>query len=230
MADIPDLAKTELAIVERTNVFRREQGLGVVRRDPVLDRAARNFARYLAKSGRFAHEADGRKPADRVKEAGYWFCAIAENLALNLDSRGFTVEKLARDTVEGWKASPGHRKNMLLPYVTEIGVGVAQAPTSEPKFLSVQLLARPNSLSYELQVTNKSTTSVSYSFGGKNHDVPARSIITHRACEPGKITFTHAGGWFGGETLNAQFSVSGTASFVLQKGSDGKIRIEDNRR
>jgi hypothetical protein len=199
MADLPDLARTEAAIVEHTNAFRKAEGLAAVRRNLALDRAARSFARYLAASGRFAPAADGRKPADRAKEAGYRFCSIAENLASNLDSRGFTVDKLARATVEGWKASPGHRRNMMLPYVTEIGVGIAQAPTADPKFLSVQLLARPESLSYEFTVTNKSTSPVFYSFAGKDHEAPARTVVTHKACEPGAVSLKSAGGWFGGQ-------------------------------
>jgi len=229
MADLPDLAKTEIAIVERTNVFRKEQGLQPVRRNAALDRAAKSFARYLARSGKFAHEADGRAPADRAKEAGYWFCSIAENLALNLDSRGFTVEKLGHDVVEGWKGSPGHRKNMMLTGVSEIGVGIAQAPTGDPKFLSVQLLARPSSLSYAFRVTNKTTTPVAYSFAGRDHDIPARAVVTHTACEPGKLAFKHAGGWLLGQKLSAEFTLSGKAAFVIQAGNDGKVRIDKEK-
>ena len=141
MADIPDLARTELAIIAATNAFRRDERLGPLTRNAALDQTAKLFASYLAKSGRFAHEADGRQPADRAKASGYRYCTVAENLALNLDSRGFTAEKLSSEAIQGWKESPGHRKNMLLRHVTEIGVGVAQAPGGDPKFLSVQLLA-----------------------------------------------------------------------------------------
>ncbi|MGE0769071.1 MAG: CAP domain-containing protein [Hyphomicrobiaceae bacterium] len=229
MADLPDLAKTELAIVERTNQFRKEQGLGQVRRNRALDRAAQSFARYLAKSGKFAHEADGRQPAERAKAAGYWYCAIAENLALNLDSRGFTVEKLSRDTVEGWKASPGHRKNLMLAGVTETGVGIAQAPAGHPKFLSVQLLARPSSLAYEFTVANKSSTSVSYAFAGRTHEAPPRSVATHKVCEPGKLAFTRSGGWLLGGSLDAEFAVSRKAAFVIENGSDGKLRVTEQK-
>lgn len=229
MVDIPDLAKTELAIVERTNVFRKEQGLAPVRRNAALDKAAESFARYLAKSGKFAHEADGRQPGARAKAAGYRFCRIAENLALNLDSRGFTVEKLARDVVEGWKGSPGHRKNMMQPGVTEIGVGIARAPVADPKFLSVQLLGRPSSLSFEVSVTNKARSQVTYSFGGKEHDIPPRMIVTHGTCEPGKVVFKHAGGWLTGQKLTAQFSVSTTAAFVIEDGADGKVHVGKGR-
>ena len=229
MVDSPDLAKTELAIVERTNAFRGEQGLGALRRNATLDRAAQSFARYLATSGTFAHEADGRTPSQRVRAAGYWYCNIAENLALNLDSRGFTVEKLARDTVEGWKGSPGHRRNMMLPGVTEIGVAIAKAPTGDPKFLSVQLLGRPASLAFEFTVTNRTGVAVAYSFAGKDGEIPARSIVTHKACEPGRLAFTRAGGWLFGQKITDVITVSKPAAFELREGNDGKISVSAGR-
>ena len=113
MADLPDLVKTEAAIIEQTNAFRRAERLGEVKLNAQLTLAARRFAKYLADTNRFAHEADGRQPAERIKEAGYKYCMVAENLALHLDSRGFTTVDLATKAVEGWKASPGHRKNLV---------------------------------------------------------------------------------------------------------------------
>ena len=143
MVTLPDLPQTEIAIVEMTNAFRKENKLGALAPNKALAAAARAFADYLAKSGKFAHEADGRKPAARAEAQGYRYCTVAENLALNLDSRGFETRQLARNAVEGWKASPGHRANMLAPHVTEIGVAVVRAPDPDPKFISVQLFGRP---------------------------------------------------------------------------------------
>src|SRR5882672_3799317 len=108
MATLPDLPQTDLAIVEMTNAFRKESKLGEVRPNAALTAAARAFAEYLAKTGKFAHEADGRQPAKRAQAHGYRYCLVAENLAMNLDSRGFETRVLAREAVEGWKSSPGH--------------------------------------------------------------------------------------------------------------------------
>lgn len=229
MTEIPDTTLTEAAIVERTNAFRRSEGLNAVSRNVALDQAARSFADYLAKSGRFAHEADGRQPADRAKAAGYWHCTIAENLALNLDSRGFTVTKLADEAVEGWKASPGHRKNMLLPFVTEIGVGIARAPDAHPKFLSVQLFGRPLSLAYEFRIENASTATVTYTFAGDRHQVEPRISVTHSACDPGKLHFMSAGNWLSGTRLDVQFDVADKARYVLRNAPDGHIAVQQGR-
>ncbi len=229
MAELPNLALTETAIVERTNDFRRAEGRGALIRNAVLDQAARRFAEYLAKSGKFAHEADGRQPADRAKAAGYEFCTIAENLALNLDSRGFSTTKLAGEAVEGWKASPGHRKNMLLPHVTEIGVGIARAPGQDPKFLSVQLFGRPQRLAYEFRIQNASTTAITYTFGGETQPLEPRMTVTHSACDPGKIHFVKSGGWLGGKQLDVTYDAADKAKFVLRNAPDDKLVVSVER-
>jgi hypothetical protein len=230
MADLPDLIQTETVIIERTNAFRRSEGLGVVSRNAALDQAAKRFAEYLAKSGKFAHEADGRQPAERAKEAGYWYCTIAENLALNLDSRGFTVKKLADEAVEGWKASPGHRKNMLLPYVTEIGVGIARAAGPDPKFLSVQLFGRPHRLAYEFRIRNTSPETITYTFGGQIHTIEPRFTVTHTACDPGKIQFARAASWLSaGTSIGGAFEATDKALFVLRSGAGGKVEVQEQR-
>jgi hypothetical protein len=184
----PDIAKTEVAIIELTNVFRSQQKLAPVKPNPALTAAARAYAKFLASSDMFSHTADGRQHSDRAKAAGYSYCRVTENLALNMDSRGFVTTQLARDAVEGWKNSPGHRKNMEAPYVTEIGVGIAKSKTEE-KYLSVQLFGRPLSLQYTFKIINKAGVPVRYRYNGEPQSVGARVIVTHTACDPADITF-----------------------------------------
>ena len=155
MASLPDLPQTEIAIVEMTNAFRKDNKLGALKPNAALTAAARAFADYLGKSGKFGHEADGRQPAQRAEAQGYRYCTVAENLALNLDSRGFETQQLAREATEGWKGSPGHRANMLRPHVTEIGVAVVRAPDRDPKFISVQLFGRPEALKVQFTIENQ---------------------------------------------------------------------------
>ncbi|MFM9941378.1 MAG: CAP domain-containing protein [Hyphomicrobiaceae bacterium] len=226
MADLPDIARTEIAIVELTNAFRRSQRLSDVRPNTELTQAAKLYAAYLAKSGRFAHEADGRQPADRVKASGYKFCIVSENLASNLDSRGFTSRALAEQAVEGWKNSPGHRKNMVEPDVTEIGTGVAQAPTADPKFISVQLFGRPESLKYQFRVENRAGASVTYSALGAAHTIEPKVIATHTACKPGEVVFERAGNFLTGTKLSSRFAARDGVTFSIITGDDGRVRIE----
>ena len=226
MPDLPDIPRTEIAIIEMTNTFRREQKLSQLKRNKDLDTTAKLFAEYLARTGRFAHEADGRQPSDRAKASGYKFCMLAENLASHLDSRGFSSTGLANAAVEGWKNSPGHRKNMVQPHVTEIGVGVARAPDSDPKFLSVQLFGRPDQLRYHFKIDNKSGVAVSYSALGHSHTLEPRVITTHTACEPGAIVFERAGNWLTGTKIDAKFEARDGALFTLTTGPDKRIKVD----
>jgi uncharacterized protein YkwD len=191
-AIIPDTPAVETAIIELTNAYRAKNKLGSVTPNAALTAAARAYAAYLAKSGAFSHEADGREAGDRTQAAGYDWCQVAENLAMHLDSRGFQARDLARKSVEGWINSEGHRKNLLAPGATEIGVGVAQAPDKDPKFISVQLFARPKSLEYEFQIANTSKARVTYTFGGEAHEIAPSFAITHTTCGPGTLSFDKA--------------------------------------
>ena len=212
----PDLPAVEIAIVEKTNLFRRSNKLGELRRNPKLDRAAKAFARYLARSGRFSHTADGRKPAQRIRAAGYRYCQVAENLALNVDSRGFRAQNLASQAMTGWKNSPGHRRNMLRETVTEIGVGVAKA-ADEHRYLSVQLFGRPETLRYRFRIRNEARRSVSYSFAGQALSAPAQSIMTHTACVSGELWFPKAAQRGGRAGKGVRFSTSAGDTFVVKR-------------
>jgi len=188
----PDLPAVETQIVEMTNAYRAQNNLNAVTRNPLLARAARAYARYLARNDAFSHDADGRKPAERVAAAGYDYCQVGENLALALDSRGFKSGDLSSQAMDGWINSPGHRQNLLAPHVTHIGVAVVQAPAAHPKFISVQLFARPQSAQYAFQVSNASPATVKYDFAGELHDLKPGYAARHRACFPEKLEFRSA--------------------------------------
>lgn len=211
----PDLPATETAVVQMTNDFRAAQGRSAVKRNATLDKVARSFARYLARSGKFSHTADGRKPAERARSGGYAFCQIAENLALNLDSRGFATRQLARQAINGWKNSPGHRRNMLARHVTEIGVGIAKAP-GEPKYLSVQLFGRPQALSYSYTIRNQTEEAVTYAVNGKSNTLTPRTIVTHTTCRPHSIRFSFS-------HPDKAFLAGRDDTFVVDRAPSGRL-------
>lgn len=221
----PDIPQVEAAIVELTNAFRAEQKLGSVKVNPKLAAAARSYAEFLARSDIFSHTADGRQHSDRAKTAGYAYCHVSENLSLNLDSRGFETRQLARDAVEGWKKSPGHRRNLVAPHVVDIGVGVAKARGSE-KYLSVQMFGRPELLKYEFKIQNGLTESVTYSFGGDTHEIRPRNVITHVACQPDPIVFERAGPPLIGRALRATYRARDGDLFTLKSSATGGVVID----
>jgi hypothetical protein len=222
----PDIPQVESAIVEMTNAFRKEKKLGPVKPDAELARAARAYAEFLANSPIFSHTADGRQPGDRAQAAGYAYCQIAENLAMNRDSRGFASRQLAREAVEGWKNSAGHRENMLAPSVTDIGVGVAKAKAQQ-KYLSVQLLGRPESLKYGFGVQNQSPAVVMYRHGSDMHEINPRYTVRHTVCYPGEITFMKAILSGNTKSIGGRYQTRDGDLFVLKPGAAGSgIEVE----
>ncbi|MCC7250678.1 CAP domain-containing protein [Hyphomicrobium sp.] len=224
-AVLPDTPAVEAQIIEFTNAYRGRQNLGTLTANPNLTKAARTYAAFLAKSGLFSHTADGREAGDRITSAGYAWCQIGENLAMHLDSRGFEARALAEKSVEGWINSPPHRANLVAPHMTEIGVGVARAPDKDPKFISVQLFARPQSLSYEFQISNTTRDSVAYSFGGEAHEIKPRYAVTHSSCSPGEISFDSFGGGLWPTKLSMRYEARDGLLYRLEPDADGGVRV-----
>lgn len=218
----PDIAAAEAAIVEMTNAFRAENRLPPVRSNPTLQAAARAYAKKLGKFSTLSHTADGTSPAERVAKAGYRYCQIGENLASIFDTRGFDADDYARRAVQGWEESPGHRKNMMLPFVTEIGVAVAPASATEPKYIAVQLFGRPDSAKYTFKITNQSGRAVSYAFEEEANSVSPTEVITHTACLPGTIEFD-TGNKAGAV---ARYETRGGQVFTLKPGVAGAVTVD----
>jgi uncharacterized protein YkwD len=138
----PNMEEAERFVFEDTNAFRGEHGQRELAVDKTLAATAQRFADYMARTGKYAHDADGRTPGQRLRAAGYDYCMVAENIAFAFDSRGFRTQQLTDKFVEGWKASPGHRRNMLDADATVMGVAIAQSP-STGYYYAVQMFARP---------------------------------------------------------------------------------------
>jgi uncharacterized protein YkwD len=138
-----ELARVASLIVAYENEYRRSQGRQDVARDAKLTEAARQFAEFMAKTGKFDHQADGRLPWDRALQNGYHYCLISENIAYRYSSQGFSEAELARQFFEGWKGSPGHNRNMLEPAVVDTGIAIARSPSG--RFYAVQMFGRPSS-------------------------------------------------------------------------------------
>lgn len=220
---VADSVTAETVIVELTNAFRRENALAEVRRAPKLDAAARQYAEFLARSGLFSHEADGRRASDRIKAIGYEACASAENLASMERSSGFETRELAVRMVEGWKASPGHRKNLLMGLATETGVAVVKVKSAE-KYVSVQVFGRPQSLEFSFKVENAGPRSVTYSFGGERVLVESGEVITHTTCAASDVAFD--AGVLGPRSAPVQFGVRAGLVLRVVKKPDGALAVE----
>jgi hypothetical protein len=217
----PDLARATRYIIAKTNDFREQEGRARVRVNAKLTKTARYFADYMARTSRFGHTADGSRPAERAKKHGYVYCIVAENIAYEFNSKGFTWEELGKKFVEGWKHSPGHRRNMLDPDVTETGVAIARGEATGYYF-AVQMFGRPKSLALEFKVVNQTTSPVEYRIGERTWTLPPRYTRMHQQCRPTEVKFTLSEG---GKEETRTLKAENGSRFVLEEEGD-TIRVK----
>ena len=213
----------EKRVIALTNDLRKEHGLQPLQPDSRLTQTARSFAAYVAKTDKLDHDADGSTPPDRAKKSGYNFCIIAENLANEYRSEGFTPESLSRNFVQGWRESASHRENMLQPDVTEIGVGVAQAARSG-EYYAVQMLARPLSQTVKFRVTNGTAQIIRYQYRGRGVEITPKQVRAHASCVAGELTFE----WPGKQQPSTLRPKDGDRYIVLDAGR-GTYRVAQEK-
>jgi len=134
----PDRTAVRQSVVELTNARRSRS----VKPDRRLEKAAQKYADYLARTGKFDHDADGRNCGQRAIAAGFDARLVCENLYACEVPGGITSDDLAAAAVDGWMKSLGHRRNLLDGRVSAIGIGVASDP-SAGKYVVVQMLGKP---------------------------------------------------------------------------------------
>jgi uncharacterized protein YkwD len=183
-----DTAEAARRVIVATNEFRRQEKLLPTGPAPQLASAARYFADFMARTGKYGHSADGSEPTARAKRFGYAYCIVAENIASIFSSRATATEELADRLFKGWQNSPGHRENMLNPNVTETAVAVAHSANTD-RYYAVQLFGRPISQSIEFKVANRTGVTVEYALDGQTFQLPPRATSTHQVCKRGVLEF-----------------------------------------
>lgn len=129
--------ETELEIHRLVNIERQKHGLKTLSYDDALASIARNHSEDMAQRKFFSHvNPDGDDPTARGHKVGY-NCQVVqgdvhwEGIGENVHMvSGTTItfwnspESLAKDAVEGWMNSAGHRENILTNHYISEGIGV----------------------------------------------------------------------------------------------------------
>lgn len=215
---VPDLASVASEVVRRTNAFRSDQGVSPVNADARLAAAAQAFAQYMASTDRYGHDADARAPEERAMAAGYAYCVVAENLAYLVKSTGFKTDELASHLMAGWMKSEGHRMNLLLAAVTDIGVGMAQSERSR-RYYAVQLFGRPKGALVTIRVTNRTSVPVRYEIDGEDFKLPVRATRTHQRCTGGDLRIVEP------NTGEVKVPVRNGAQYLATRDNSGQVRL-----
>lgn len=106
-------------VVDLTNSEREEVSAVPLKRNALLDEAARLKAEHMAENSYFAHYSpDGVSPWVWFDEVSYTYAHAGENLAIHFNDSSAVVS--------AWMKSPLHKANIVSDKYTEIGVGTAK--------------------------------------------------------------------------------------------------------
>ncbi|MGG3738755.1 CAP domain-containing protein [Aeribacillus pallidus] len=109
----------EQKVVELTNNERAKFGLPALTFEPELAKVAREKANDMARNHYFSHTSPTYgSPFDMMKQFGISYRTAGENIAMG--------QRSPEQVVNDWMNSEGHRKNILNPNFTHIGVGYVE--------------------------------------------------------------------------------------------------------
>jgi uncharacterized protein YkwD len=114
--------------------YRANNGLSAVTIDPGLMQAADAQARAMAARDKLDRNVIGELRG-RLAAAGYQAKSAVENV-----SAGYHT---LAEAFSGWRDSPPHRQNMLMPGAARMGIATAYAPNSKYKVYWALILASP---------------------------------------------------------------------------------------
>ena len=224
-----ELEKAAQLMIEQTNALRKKEELSLVEYESALTATSQYFANYMAKENKFSHTADGKRPAQRVKEYEYSHCLLSENIAYVYLSQGFSSDSLATQVVTIWEESPEHLKNMLDPDVTDIGVAVAQNEKTGYYF-AVQMFGRPKSRSITFTIVNHSSETLHYQRETQSLTLPPGYHRVHASCRSTKIAlYTQAENDPEEKQLVSAFKPADKSTFVVSE-VDGKFQVRKETR
>lgn len=110
-------AGIEKQIFDITNMYRKRHGLKKLQPDKQVDEVAFLHSKDMAERNYFSHDTpEGKTVGDRLQAKQIYYRVSAENIAFNLSD--------GPDVSEGWLNSEDHRKAVLEPTFTTLGVGV----------------------------------------------------------------------------------------------------------
>ena len=112
--------ESERQLFELVNRERAAQNVAPLQWDNHLFKAARQHALLMLNLNQLEHQLPDELGLEaRLAEAGARFAVIAENIAIGQNPE--TIH-------DGWMHSTGHRKNILDPRMTSVGIAVVNGP------------------------------------------------------------------------------------------------------
>ncbi|HEK8758918.1 TPA: sporulation protein [Clostridioides difficile] len=106
-------------VVDLVNIERAKAGLNPLTLDSSISNVATKKSQDMIDNNYFSHNSPAYgSPFDMLKKFGISYKTAGENIAMG--------QKTPKEVVNAWMNSEGHRKNIMNPNFSKIGVGVAQ--------------------------------------------------------------------------------------------------------
>lgn len=123
------MSSDEARILELVNAERQKQGASPLKANNQVASLARAKSQDMVDNNYFSHQSPTYgSPFDMLKNGGVSYMYAGENIAMNQTVDG---------AFKAWMNSEGHRKNILNPNFTELGVGIA--PKGNGSYIYTQL-------------------------------------------------------------------------------------------
>ena len=124
---VKHLPKVEDLVFEMTNQARRGKGLAPLSQDDELTQVARAFSDDMLVRRFFDHTTpDGVSFDERISDRyRHRVRIMGENIWYASGYNPGKIRQVAKEIVDDWMTSPGHRENILDPKFTHLGVGVS---------------------------------------------------------------------------------------------------------
>ncbi|MFL8711533.1 CAP domain-containing protein [Clostridioides sp. GD02377] len=114
-----DFSAYQKEVVDLVNIERSKAGLNPLTLDSSVSNVATKKSQDMIDNNYFSHNSPTYgSPFDMLKKFGISYKTAGENIAMG--------QKTPKEVVNAWMNSEGHRKNILNPNFSKIGVGVAQ--------------------------------------------------------------------------------------------------------
>lgn len=118
--------KIRMAIHQQVNEERTSRGLPALSYSQQLEDVAQYHSDDMAEEGYFSHESPaGVSMKERYRRHGAPCIGGGENI-YKTQSSASAEEALARETVDAWMNSPGHRRNILRERFNSQALGIAE--------------------------------------------------------------------------------------------------------
>jgi uncharacterized protein YkwD len=129
--------------------YRASHGLGPVRLDPTLTAMAQRQADAMVRANQLSHDVAGSFTA-RVLASGLDTPRAAENVGGGY----YSLE----EAFTGWRQSPGHNANLLMPQATRFGIAIAKDPrTTLRVYWAMEVAAEPEKRNENAAVLTSTT-------------------------------------------------------------------------